>query len=221
MQVNLQMESRSLTRRQVQLVRAIACFQASQCCSPTIGELAHELGVSRSTTFGHIEELRRKGLLVSSTGRARSLKLTSKAHDLLLGRDGNDNANRQREVMQGIPLAGRVAAGLPIEAVEDKEQLSLGGCFGNTDDVFALEVRGDSMIDDDIRDGDYVICRRSVEAHDGQLVIAIVDEENATVKRFHKENGRARLQPANEDYSPIYTDNCRIEAIVVGLVRKL
>jgi repressor LexA len=124
-------------------------------------------------------------------------------------------------MVHGIPLAGKVAAGLPIEAIEDKEQLSLGGCFGNTDDVFALEVRGDSMIDEDIRDGDYVICRRSATAHEGQLVIAIVDEENATVKRFHKDNGRIRLEAANESYSPIYTDNCRIEALVVGLVRKL
>jgi len=220
MQANLQTQSESLTRRQVQLVRAIACFQASQCCSPTIGELACELGISRSTTFGHIEELRRKGLLVSSTGRARSLKLASKAHDLL-GRDGQDITGRQVDTIQGIPLAGRVAAGMPIEAIEDTEKLSLGGCFGNTDDVFALEVRGDSMIDDDIRDGDYVICRRSVAANEGQLVIAIVDEENATVKRFHKDKGLVRLEAANEDYSPIYSDNCRIETVVVGLVRKL
>jgi repressor LexA len=77
------------------------------------------------------------------------------------------------------------------------------------------------MIDEDIRQGDYVICRRSAVADNGQLIVAIVDEENATLKRFYKEKNRARLQPANDDYPPIYSDNCRIEAVVVGLVRKL
>ncbi len=121
----------------------------------------------------------------------------------------------------GIPLAGSVAAGVPAEAVENVESLSLSSAFGSGDDIFALEVTGDSMIDEDIRQGDYVICRRSRVADDGQLVVAIVDDENATLKRFYKEKGRARLQPANDDYQPIYTDNCRIEAVVIGLVRKL
>jgi len=75
------------------------------------------------------------------------------------------------------------------------------------------------MINEDIRQGDYVICRRTRIADDGQLVVAIVDDENATLKRFHKEKDRARLQPANDNYMPIYTDNCRIEAIVIGLIR--
>ena len=76
------------------------------------------------------------------------------------------------------------------------------------------------MINEDIHEGDYVICRRSSVARDGQLVVAIVDEENATLKRFYKERNRVRLQPANDNYQPIYSDNCRIEAVVVGLVRK-
>ena len=121
----------------------------------------------------------------------------------------------------GIPLAGTVAAGLPIEAVENKENLSLPSYFGNGGDIFALEVTGDSMIDDDIHSGDYVICRRTPTADDGQLVIALVDNEDATLKRFYKEKTRARLQPANDDYQPIYANNCRIEAVVIGLVRKL
>jgi repressor LexA len=109
---------------------------------------------------------------------------------------------------------------VPIEAVENVELLSLTSAFGSGDDIFAFEVTGDSMIDEDIRHGDYVICRRSRIAEDGQLVIAILDDQNATLKRFYKENNCARLQPANDDYQPIYTDNCRIEAIVIGLVRK-
>ncbi len=121
----------------------------------------------------------------------------------------------------GIPLAGSVAAGVPVEAVENIESLSLTSAFGSGDDIFALEVTGDSMINEDIRQGDYVICRRSRIADDGQLVIAIVDDENATLKRFYREKDLARLQPANDDYQPIYTNNCRIEAIVIGLLRKM
>ena len=109
----------------------------------------------------------------------------------------------------------------PLEAVEDKSSLSLGTFFGSGDDVFALEVKGDSMVGDGINDGDHVICRRSCTADNGQLVIAIVDDENATLKRFYKEKSRVRLEPANDNYQPIYSDNCRIEAVVVGLVRKL
>ena len=120
----------------------------------------------------------------------------------------------------GIPLVGRVAAGLPLEAVEDKDYLSISSHFGTGDDLFALEVTGDSMTGADIRDGDYVICRRTPLADNGQLVIAIVDNENATLKKFYRQKSHARLQPANDNYDPIYSDNCRIEAVVVGLVRK-
>ncbi|MHC4460124.1 MAG: transcriptional repressor LexA [Planctomycetota bacterium] len=209
-----------LTPRQLQLLKAICLFQTSRCYSPTIGELASELGLSRSTVFEHIDELRKKGLLSSSPGRARSLKPTSKAQELL-NRLSNHSSDSYPKPPNGIPLVGKVAAGLPIEAIENPELLSLSSHFAAGDDTFALEVTGDSMVDDDIRDGDFVICRRTPLANNGQLVIAIVDNENATLKRFHKEKTQVRLQPANADYDPIYSDNCRIEAVVVGLVRKL
>jgi repressor LexA len=121
----------------------------------------------------------------------------------------------------GIPLAGRVAAGLPVEAVENKDYLSIESCFGNTGNIFALEVKGDSMIGENIREGDYVICKRTAIASNGQLVVAIVDNEDATLKRFYREDTKVRLQPANDSYEPIYSDNCRIEGVVIGLVRKL
>ncbi len=209
-----------LTPRQLQILKAIRSFQASRCYSPTIGELACELGISRSTVFEHIAELRKKGLLSASAGRARSLKPTSKAQELL-NRLANHGSDSYYQPPLGIPLVGRVAAGSPIEAIENTELLSLSSHFAADDNTFALEVTGDSMVDDDIRSGDYVICRRTPLANNGQLVIAIVDNENATLKRFHKEKTRVQLQPANADYDPIYSDNCRIEAVVVGLVRKL
>ena len=208
-----------LTPRQLQLLKAIADFKASQCYSPTIGELASELGVSRSTTFEHIAELRRKGQLRACPGKARSLKLTSKAQELL-NRLADHSSEPHPGQATGIPLVGKVAAGAPIEAIEDPEHLSLSSHFAAGDDTFALEVMGNSMLDEDIRNGDYVICRRSPLANNGQLVIAIVDEKEATLKRFYKEKTRARLQPANDDYDPIYSEACRIEAVVVGLVRR-
>ena len=220
MQLKTARPTNQLTPRQLQLLKIISGFQRSRCCSPTIGELAAELGISRSTAFEHITELRKKGLLSAYPGRARSLKLTSKAQELLnVITDNSPNVYRQPPT--GIPLVGRVAAGSPIEAIENKDHLSLRSHFGSSDDTFALEVRGDSMLDDDIRDGDYVICRRTSVAATGQLVIAIVDEKEATLKRFYKEKTCVRLQPANNDYAPIYSDDCRIEAVVVGLVRKL
>lgn len=209
-----------LTPRQFQLLQMVARFQENRCYSPTLAEMASELNISRSTVFEHLAELRRKGLLSGYQNKARSLKVSSHGQELLSGLSEQSSPTCASEV-EGIPLAGSVAAGVPVEAVENVESLSLSSAFGSGDDIFALEVSGDSMIDEDIRLGDYVICRRSRVANDGQLVVAIVDDENATLKRFYKEKDRARLQPANDNYQPIYTENCRIEAIVIGLVRKL
>jgi len=124
-------------------------------------------------------------------------------------------------IPKGIPLVGRVAAGLPIEAIETREYISVENVFGNTGEIFALEVTGQSMIDDGIRDGDFVICKRTKIADNGQMVIAIVDDDNATIKRFFKEKDAVRLQPANDEYQPIFSNSCRIEAVIIGLVRKL
>ena len=209
-----------LTPRQLQLLQMVARFQENRCYSPTLAEMACELEISRSTVFEHLAELRKKGLLSGYQNKARSLKVSSRGQELLSELSGQSSPTHITEAA-GIPLAGSVTAGVPVEAVENVESLSLTSAFGSGDDIFALEVTGDSMINEDIRQGDYVICRRSRVADDGQLVVAIVDDENATLKRFYKEKDRARLQPANDDYQPIYTDNCRIEAVVIGLVRKL
>ncbi len=209
-----------LTPRQLQLLTMVARFQENRCYSPTLAEMASELNISRSTVYEHIAELRKKALLSDSPNRARSLKVSSKAQKLLSSLPDDDLHPNPTEPAS-IPLSGMVAAGMPIEAIENAESLSLSSCFGSRDDIFALEVRGHSMIGADIHEGDYVICRRQSTAQNGQLVVAVVDQENATLKRFYKEKSRARLQPANDDYEPIYSYNCRIEAVVIGLVRKL
>jgi repressor LexA len=209
-----------LTPKQLQVLRRIAAFHGSQCYSPTIAELAGQLNLSRSTVFEHLGELQRKSLLATSPGRARSLRLTPQGRRVLRNTAAEPPEGAEPPTA-GVPLCGQVAAGVPIEAVENSETLSLFSCFGTGDDLFALRVRGDSMIEEDIRPGDYVICRRAQRAENGQLVVALVNEGQATLKRFYRESDRARLQPANPDYQPIYADDCRINAVVVGLVRKL
>ena len=209
-----------LTPKQLQVLRHIAAFHGNQCYSPTIAELASQLNLSRSTVFEHLGELQRKSLLSTCPGRARSLRLTPQGRRLL--RNSQAQVVDDEEASRAsVPLLGQVAAGLPVEAVENNETLSLSSCFGTGDDLFALQVRGDSMIEENIRPGDYVICRRAETAQNGQLVVALVNEGQATLKRFYREQDGARLQPANPHYAPIYSDDCRINAVVVGLLRKL
>ncbi|MDD5458923.1 MAG: transcriptional repressor LexA [Phycisphaerae bacterium] len=207
-----------LTPRQIELLRIIVNYHRSQCYLPTIAELAAQTEISRSTVFEHIAQLQKKGFLSEAQGKARSLSPTSKALNLLKKLEPKISGD-DFTASDSIPLAGRVAAGSPIEAIEDCRTLSLTDSFSG-DDVFALQVAGDSMIDADIQDGDTVICKKAVAARDGQLVVAIVDDDNATLKRFFKEKDRVRLQPENKNYQPIYTQNCRIEGVVLGLVRK-
>jgi repressor LexA len=209
-----------ITPRQLQILRAIATFADKHCYLPTIAELAGRLNISRSTAFEHIAELRRKGLLCESPLKARSSKPTQEAQRLLK-QTGTHSQQQELLQAQGIPLLGKIAAGKPVEAFENRETLSLPDCFGGGDDVFALEVSGDSMIEEDIRDGDYVICKKANTARNGQIVVALTDDENTTLKKFYREDARVRLQPANKDYEPIYTDDCRIQAVAVGLLRKL
>ncbi|MBN2138678.1 MAG: repressor LexA [Sedimentisphaerales bacterium] len=220
METNTKLPKGRLTPRQLQLLTAITSSLAKHCYSPTIGELAERLGISRSTVFEHIGELRKKGLLQASPGKARSLNPTVKAQRLL-SRVQESTSTGHCAGESSIPLLGCAAAGAALHAIENRDSLSLESYFGIDDETFALEVRGDSMIDDGINDGDYVVCRRRATAENGQLVVAIVDDENATIKRLHKEDSRVRLEAANENYAPIYSDNCRVEAVVVGLVRKL
>jgi repressor LexA len=207
MQLRTAQPAIQLTPRQLQLLQMIARFQENRCYSPTLAEMACELDISRSTVFEHLAELRRKRLLSGYQNKARSLKVSSQGQELLSDLSGQSPPALSTEA-KGIPLAGRVAAGVPVEAVENVEFLSLSSAFGSGDDILALEVTGDSMIDEDIRQGDYVICRRSRIADNGQLVVAIVDDQNATLKRFYKEKGRARLLPSNDDFQHVSRASC-------------
>lgn len=216
-----------ITPRQLQALRQIGSFQQNQCYSATIGELAQKLQLSRATAYEHITTLREKKLLVQSTGKARCLKLTPRGEKLL------KQAAQRAEIpnkpdasdfavfaADGIYLRGRVSAGYGIDAIEDKQPFSLGDVFGNRGEIFALRVCGQSMVNAGINDSDYVICRHAATAENGQIVVALLDDgENATLKRFFKDANAIRLQPENDAFEPIFSQDCRIQAVVVGLVR--
>jgi repressor LexA len=119
----------------------------------------------------------------------------------------------------GIPLAGVIAAGVPLQAVEQPGKIDFRDLF-NDPNMFALKVRGESMVEDQIADGDYVVVRKQDEAVNGDIVVALIDGEEATLKRFYRETERVRLEPANSAMQPIFSQDVRILGIVVGVVRR-
>ena len=203
----------NLTPKQLKILTLIRETRTTRGYSPTMQELADELGVSKVTVFEHVEALIKKGALTRDPNKARSLEI---AASLRL-------PDEQRNTR--LPLVGTIAAGLPIEAVEDREHLDLEQVFAprpSAPNQFVLRVRGDSMIDEQIRDGDYVICEQRNTARNGQTVVALTAEGEATLKKFYREkNGQIRLQPANPQYAPqMYeADQVQVQGTVIGVVR--
>jgi repressor LexA len=170
-------------------------------------ELANEFGVSKVTVFEHVAALHKKGCLRRSRHKARSLRLS----ETFVFPD---------ERPTRLPLAGVIAAGRPIEAIEEREVLDLEELFVSPNKTFVLRVRGDSMIEDQICDGDYVVCEQRATARDGETVVALLDDGEATLKRLYREHDGVRLQPANAKYTPIRTRNVNIQGVVVGVIRR-
>ncbi len=202
----------NLTPKQRKILLLIRDWRLRLGYSPTMQELADELGITKVTVFEHVEALIRKGALLRDPNKARSLDLTESCRL-------PDETRTTR-----LPLVGSIAAGLPIEAIEDRQYLDLEELFADVDavrsgDVFVLKVTGESMIDEQIRDGDYVICRRTATARNGQTIVALLPDGEATLKKFYKERGRFRLQPANEAFEPIWVDDLTIQGIVIGVIR--
>jgi repressor LexA len=155
----------------------------------------------------HVTNLQNKGLLQRAHNRSRSI-------DVLPTRAGKKGADR-------VPLMGRIAAGRPVEAIESAESISLAEIIGNRE-VFALEVRGDSMRDEHIVSGDYVLVERTRTAREGEIIVALIDGSEATLKRFYREGNVIRLQPSNTEMSPIYAPaaSVNIQGKVLGVLRK-
>ncbi len=206
--------SMNLTPKQLHILTRIRDIRLSRGYSPTMQELADELNVSKVTVFEHVEALIKKGALVRKANKARSLEVSPDA--------GLPDEQRNSR----LPLVGTIAAGFPIEAVEEREHLDLEELFvrssSKTGETFVLKVRGESMIDEQIRDGDFVICEQRTTYRNGQTVVALLNNGEATLKKFYKErDGRIRLQPANDSFEPIYADPSEVtlQGLVIGVVR--
>jgi repressor LexA len=199
----------TLTPRQLEILRYIRDFRDRCGYSPTMQEIGDHLSLTKVTVFEHVGALKKKGLLRRGRKhKARSLQLS-------------DGFKFDDERPTKLPLAGRIAAGMPIEAIEDRQSLDLEEVFPPSGEIFALQVVGNSMIDDQIRDGDYVICRRRSSARDGQTVVALLEDGEATLKKFYREKGRIRLQPASKNHEPIYARDVAIQGVVIGVVRRM
>jgi len=196
-----------LTPKQLRVLTFIRDFTRARGYAPSMQELGDEFGVSKVTVFEHIAALQRKGYLKRSKHKARSLRL-------------RDNIDFADERPTRLPLVGTIAAGLPIEAIEVPETLDLEEMFVSPHGNFVLRVRGDSMIEDNIADGDYVIVEKRETARDGETVVALIEGEEATLKRFYRTPKGIRLEAANPAYEPIITKNVQIQGIVVGVLRR-
>lgn len=206
----------SLPPRQREVLRLIVRLTEEQGYPPTLAELALAMGLkNRMTVHQHVVALKKKGLVHWEPGLNRSLRVLSPARQESI-------ESRGKQPMQAIPLAGRIAAGQPIDAIENDEYLEIESRYASAG-CFALKVKGDSMIEDGIFDGDFVIVQPQPSPNNGDIVVALLGDGTATLKRFYKEKGRFRLQPANPEMEPIYLDSSEdiaIQGVVVGLFRK-
>jgi repressor LexA len=211
---SLTMRFMAITKRQRQVYDFISDFVQRQGYSPSFDEIGQGLGLSSlATVHKHISNLEKKGLLTRDYNRSRSI-------DLLAPKGRLKQAMAVNTTMV-LPLLGRIAAGLPIEAVENPETISLAD-FVRSKEVFVLEVRGDSMQDEHILSGDYVLVEKSKTAHNGDIVVALVDTTDATLKRFYRDGDKIRLQPSNSNMKPIIVPaaSVQIQGRVIGVLRK-
>jgi repressor LexA len=204
----------ALTKRQKQVLDFIAGFVSDNGYCPSFEEIARGLDLaSLATVHKHISVLEGKNYLKRAYNQSRSLELTAKYLQEL---------QRNRTPVPGIPLRGRIAAGMPVEAVEQRETLNFTDFTGNPN-TYALEVRGDSMIDDHICDGDLILLEQVSQAKDGDIVVALVNGTDTTLKRFYHEPGdMVRLQPANTALRPIVVParDVQIQGRLLAVLRK-
>lgn len=202
-----------LTEKQIRVLRYFRDYRRERGISPTLDEAAQALGVSKITIHEHLNQLTRKGAIHRDRAKARAVAIL---HD----------PDAQNDLPGGtpipsLPLVGMIAAGRPIEAIEERQEIPLTDLVPTGDHFYLLRVRGKSMIEDHIDDGDLVVVERRETANDGDIVVAILEDEEATLKRFYREsNGMIRLQPANASMEPIFTSRVQLRGVVRGVVRR-
>ena len=202
-----------LTEKQIRVLRYFRDYRREKGIAPTLDEAAQALGVSKITIHEHLNQLTKKGAIHRDRAKARAVAIL---HDPDAEGEGLAPA-----AVPSLPLVGRIAAGRPIEAIEDREDLSLTDLVPTGERMYLLRVRGKSMIEDHIDDGDLVVVERRETANDGDIVVAILEDEVATLKRFYREpNGMIRLQPANAEMEPLFTSRVQLRGVVRGVVRR-
>jgi repressor LexA len=194
---------------------------------PSVREIADAVGLaSTSAVHHHLIALERDGLLERGGKHSRALRLTARPKPVVSEPTEPAKVTPfrmpvERETLT-LPVMGEIAAGQPIEAYEDgAESLDVPRSMQARDDSYVLRVRGKSMIDDLIDDGDFVVVQPQATARDGDIVVALLEDNGVTLKRFYRENERIRLQPANAEMEPIYATEVQIQGKVVGVIRKL
>jgi repressor LexA len=206
----------ALTKRQKELLDFLSGFLEKRGYSPSYEEIAEGLGLaSLATVHKHILSLESKHYLKRGFNQSRSLEIAPKYYDEM-------RQHQQTPVGLEVPLLGRIAAGSPVEAIAGQDTLNFSDFTGDPN-TFALQVRGESMIEDHICDGDYVLVERSTQARDGEIVVALVDGMETTLKRIYLEPGdRVRLQPANSSMQPILVprSSVAIQGKVLAVLRK-
>ena len=201
----------AVTRRQKEVLDFIGGFVERHGYSPSFEEIARGLSLkSLATVHKHVTNLQTKGVLQRGHNRSRSIDVLPQPRP-----------QRTASVRERLPLMGRIVAGLPVEAVQTSESISLADIIGNKE-VFALEVSGDSMRDEHIVHGDYVLVERTRAARDGEIIVALVRGSETTLKRFYVEGNVVRLQPSNAEMEPIFVPAGQVEVQgrVLGVLRR-
>jgi repressor LexA len=197
-----------LTKRQREILDYLQEFIQQQGYAPSLEEIGRRFNLSSlATVHKHLTNLQEKGFIRRSWNRSRSVELLS--------------ARVGQRALE-LPLLGIVAAGLPIEAVTTTETIAVPEDLAGRRETYVLKVKGDSMIDEQIRDGDFVIVEDRKTAENGEMVVALIGGADTTLKKFYRENGRVRLQPANPSMQPMLFDptQVQVQGVVVGMMRK-
>lgn len=214
--------------RRQRIVEYIARTVVERGYPPSVREIADAVGLaSTSAVHHHLVALERSGQLERGSRSSRALRLTATAEGMapparpVRGAVTPFRMPMERDVLR-LPVIGEIAAGQPIEAYQDPSQtLEVPSSLQARDDSYVLRVRGRSMVDALIDDGDYVVVQPQATARDGDIVVALLEDNGVTLKRFYREEGRIRLQPANPEMEPIYATELQIQGKVVGVIRKL